>query len=186
MKRKYLILVLLSYLLYTNACKKDDSMDNPEPYFTFGKVGNVWTYERVRIDHLLQDTIIDTIKFTINDYIINNVYACQYITNDYHRNFTWFISSDSFGSSEDTIFVKKDSKKGDLYTNCYVMEIDESLNILNESIICFKVQTSNNMYPDNSITWINSQYGVVKFFRESHSAPGVSVSNKSTLINKNF
>ena len=95
MKYKYLIFIFLIHFLFTSGCKKEKPIE--EPFFTFGKVGNEWTFQRTHIDDFPIDTIIDTVKYVIISNFATNLFSAQFKTKTQIYNFTWFISGDSFG-----------------------------------------------------------------------------------------
>ncbi|MFH2142250.1 MAG: hypothetical protein ABIJ97_07505 [Bacteroidota bacterium] len=181
--KRHILLLIIVFMLF--GCKKEKeevtNIEQPiQPFFTFGEVGNEWTYEHINVHGVQQDTTISMVKYVITEKNNNNLYT--YKTDISQDDFQWYISSDAFGISENKIYVKKDSKVGDSYhPSCLILAVDEILYILNDSLSCFKVNTLVGLEPSSKILWINNKYGIVKIESSNEYDKDVY-----TLMNTNF
>ena len=183
----YLGITLYLAIFCTIGCKKESDT----VFFSFGEVGNEWTYEYISIEPTSQVTTIDTIKYSIIDKQTDNLYTVKYSYPSQDITTTWYFSNNEFGYYESgqqpttKILIKNDAKVGDSYYSGFSVEgVQEKIYVLGDSLLCFKVNTLADLAPDYHYLWINNKYGIVK---ESSQSVGM-FSNNSTkkLINKNF
>lgn len=154
-KQLYILLLVIGVVITLTGCKKIFN----DPYFSFGKVGNEWTYECLSYVYAVDnpDTTIRTEKFKIIEKNKNNLYTYQ-ISNTKRQ---WYIKSRSFGESKDKIYVKKNSQEYDsYYENQTVLEVDKKIFFKNDSIDCFVIRVGGTSY--TKLLYINNEYGIVK------------------------
>jgi len=182
MKLYLRITLFLVTLIVMTSCRKDDE----NQYFTFGQVGNEWIYERTIPGWSYEDTIVDTISFKITEDLGNNVLK---VKKDNYYSY-WYLTLTAFGSynpsnNSHRIFATQNSEIGDSYSNGhYIKFTEEEIDVLGESLPCFKVQLLHGLEPATNNLWIHKDYGIVKMYDSDYSVGNTGVYSK--LISVNF
>jgi len=160
MKRVLIIssIILLALLV---GCKK---YNNKNPYFTFGQVGNEWSYQYIKINTLTEDTISNqTVTYRVTSDNGNDMFSYEQTLGVNVYNGDWLISPTEFGQSGDDVYLTCSSVIDDINVgDNLIMGVDEMIEVAGTTIPCFKVHTNQELIPDGTTLWINPDYGIVK------------------------
>lgn len=173
-KRPQILLLIMGIALL--GCEKKEN----EQFFTFGEVGNTWTFKRTQTStvHTIPEIDIDTITISITGYEGNNIYTLS----DGNR---WYISDTEFGTVSKYngslyIYINKYS----IYNNDKYTRVSSTDNYVvmygNYSLNCFHWSFSN---ASSSYIYINRRYGIV---RHGFTDSSCMHSEDWELIDKNF
>lgn len=172
-KRPQILLLIMGIALL--GCEKKEN----EQFFTFGEVGNSWTFKHTQTStvHGIPEIDIDTITISITGYEGNNIYTLS----DGNR---WYISGSEFGTVSKYngslyIYINKYSVyNNDKYTR--VSSTDDHIVMYgNYSLNCFHWSHSHTSWTGIDIS---RQYGIVG---HGYSDFGY-LSEDWELIDKNF
>ncbi len=179
---KTILFAIFISLLVLFSC---DEYNKRNPYFTFGQVGNEWTYEFVEISTPDRDTVMhDTITYRIISDDGGGLYTYEYSYAGNLLTGQWFITPTEFGYSLDNILLNSASVIDDINIgdNC-ILEVNDTIEIMGEDISCFKIRNNYSLYPDGTTYWVHPDYGIVK---EQVDIIFELTERKYTLIGRNF
>jgi hypothetical protein len=173
MKKRLQILLLIMGMALLGCEKKEN-----EQFFTFGEVGNSWTFKHTREDYHIPPTEhIDTITYSITDYEGNNIYKLS-------NGDRWYISDTEFGLVNNYngslyIYVNKYS----IYYNNEHTSVSSTDNYIvvcgDDSLNCYNWSYSYTSFSNYSIS---RRYGIVRYgFTNS-----MMIGEDWELIDKNF
>lgn len=160
MKRVLLVTIVL-LLVFLIGCKK---YNNRNPYFTFGEVGNEWTYQYLKINTVSGDTLVnEPVTYRIISEDGENMFTYEYTVRGNTFTSTWLISPTEFGQSVEDVYFTSTSLIDDINIgDNAILSVDEMIEVLGETIPCAKVHTSYELVPDGTTLWINPNFGIVK------------------------
>jgi len=192
-KKCNLILFLFLIQITIVSCRKDKTNLTNFECFTFGEIGNKWTYERIVYSDLMGDTLyIDTIQAEI---IEKNNNICKFNNSPSYKFNNYYVGSYFAGLKNNSpleidLIVKCNSKKGDVHSSNFIgYKYDPKYNIVSVDFpFIYKGKTINCchvLFYDGETTinyYVNHQYGIVK---TSGGAP-IYKSPTYKLIDTNF
>ena len=174
MKNSIEIKIIFSFLIFVIvliSCKRDG-----DKYFTFGQVGNQWTYELVGYSVGYSDSIVlDTVAITVTEqdgriFTFHTKSKGWYFSQDYTEQ--WFIHPRRFGKHKEgitTVWLWLNSDEGDIveegeassYYQMNVADIDKEVLLYNgETMVCTKLLS--NSYDGGKSYYISKKYGFVE------------------------
>jgi hypothetical protein len=159
--KKVLIITIIVLLAFLFGCKK---YNNRHPYFIFGEVGNEWTYQYLKISTATGDTLVnEPVIYRIISEDGGGMFTYEYTLRGNVFISTWLISPNDFGQSAEDVYLTSSSLLDDVNVgDNAIIHVDEIVEVLGETILCFEVHTNYELIPDGTTLWINPDYGIVK------------------------